>query len=272
LEKTISDLAGALALEPGEHLSLVGGGGKTTLMFSLAHELCRQGKRVITSTTTKIWHREAMDSDCIIFTRSDEAWRHTVRERIQIHGHLFVAQELLDSGKVKGIDPSLADELHRERIADYLLVEADGAAGHPVKAPDDHEPVIPSSATKVVAMMGLEAVGKRFGSEIVFRADRFGRLTGLTTGQRLTPPILAKLFLDPRGVFKGTPLSAKRLVFLNKLDLLAEDQEARELVDLIMGSTEKQVDRVVIGSVTKNSYIIFEGNDERYLHKDRRTA
>lgn len=269
MEESISDLADALALEPREHLSLVGGGGKTTLMFSLAHELRQKGKQVITSTTTKIWHHEALSSDCIVFTRSDEAWRHTLRERLRIHGHLFVAQGLLDSGKVKGISPSLADELYREKRIDYLLVEADGSAGHPVKAPDEHEPVIPSSVTKVVALLGLEAVGEKFGSEIVFRVDRFRKLTGLTPGQKLTPSILAKLFLDPRGVFKGTPLSAKRVAFLNKLDLLVEEQEARDLADLIMGNTAKQVDRVVIGSVTKGIYIIPEGNNERYLREDR---
>ena len=250
----MSDLADALALGPREHLALVGGGGKTTLMFSLAHELRREGKRVITSTTTKVWHHEARSSDCIIFTRSDEAWQHTLRDRLQIHGHLFVAQNLLDSGKVKGISPSLADELYREKKIDYLIVEADGSAGHPVKAPDEHEPVIPSSATEVVAMLGLEAVGEKFGSEIVFRVDRFRKLTGLTMGQKLTPSILAKLFLDPRGVFKGTPHSAKRVAFLNKLDLLVGEQEARDLAALIMGCTAKQVDRVVLGSIEKGIY------------------
>ncbi|MEE9419300.1 MAG: hypothetical protein V3W43_07465, partial [Desulfatiglandaceae bacterium] len=64
MEESISDLADALALEPREHLSFVGGGGKTTLMFSLAHELRQKGKQVITSTTTKIWHHEALSSDC----------------------------------------------------------------------------------------------------------------------------------------------------------------------------------------------------------------
>ncbi len=36
-------------------VSLVGGGGKTSLMFGLAHQLIGAGKRVLTTTTTKIF-------------------------------------------------------------------------------------------------------------------------------------------------------------------------------------------------------------------------
>src|SRR5690242_3729504 len=43
-----------LHLEPTSVLSLVGGGGKTSLMFHLARRLSRAGRRVLTTTTTKI--------------------------------------------------------------------------------------------------------------------------------------------------------------------------------------------------------------------------
>ncbi|MCJ7654933.1 MAG: putative selenium-dependent hydroxylase accessory protein YqeC, partial [Dehalococcoidia bacterium] len=44
----------ALDIRPGEVISLVGGGGKTTLMFALARELALGSGCVITTTTTKI--------------------------------------------------------------------------------------------------------------------------------------------------------------------------------------------------------------------------
>ncbi|MBW1860878.1 MAG: putative selenium-dependent hydroxylase accessory protein YqeC [Deltaproteobacteria bacterium] len=253
-EKSVSRLTTALALEPREHLALVGGGGKTSLMFALAEELRLTRKRVVTSTTTKIRHREALSSLCVIVLQTDSSWRDKLREGLQIHGHVFLARSLLDSGKVQGISSSISDELFRDQRIDYLLLEADGAAGHPVKAHAEHEPVIPASATKVVAMLGLEAVSKPLEPGTVFRIDLFRKLTGLNQGQRLTPAILSRLFLDPEGIFRGTPVSAKKIAFLNKLDLLAEESQARDLADLIFESNLNQIDRVVIGSILKGKY------------------
>jgi probable selenium-dependent hydroxylase accessory protein YqeC len=255
LEKAVSSLKDALGLEEREHLALVGGGGKTSLMFAMAEELRQSEKRVVTSTTTKIWHHEALNSPLVLFLESDASWSK-LKEELSIHGHVFLAQSLLDSGKVSGISPSIADELYQDEAMDYLLVEADGSAGHPVKAPAEHEPVIPPLVTKAVAMMGLEAIDQPLGPDTVFRVDLFRKITGLDLGQRLTPPVLSRLFQDPKGLFKGTPPSAKRVAFLNKLDLLAEEQEASDLAHEILGDSGGEIDRVVIGSIKKGIYLV----------------
>jgi probable selenium-dependent hydroxylase accessory protein YqeC len=257
--KSVNKLTTALALEPREHLALVGGGGKTSLMFALAEELCKRNKRVVTSTTTKIWHCEALRSPIVSFIQSDSSWREKLREELHIHGHVFLAQSLLNSGKVEGIGPSLADELYRDQEMDYLLVEADGSAGHPVKAPAEHEPVISPNVTTVVATLGLEALGQPLVPEVVFRENFFRRLTGLNSGETLTPAILTRLFLDSEGLFKGTPLSAKRVVFLNKIDLLPKFQEAIDLAYLILRNAGKQIDRVVVGSIMRGIYLLIRG-------------
>lgn len=47
-------LADALAMQAGEAVALVGGGGKTRAMFCLAREVVDRGGRAITTTTTRI--------------------------------------------------------------------------------------------------------------------------------------------------------------------------------------------------------------------------
>ena len=256
MEKSVGSLIEGLALETREHLAFVGGGGKTTLMFTLAEELCQEKRRIVTSTTTKIWHHEAQNTPCIVFTQSNVSWKDSLREGLDRHGHVFVTESLLDSGKVKGISSSLADDLYQNQGIDYLLVEADGSAGHPVKAHAEYEPVIPDTATKVVAVLGLESLGRQIEPGTVFRVNSFIKLTGLKPGQKLTKTVLAGLFLNPGGLFKGTPPSAKRVVFLNKLDLLSEDGEARELAHLIIDHTQKKIDRIVMGSIKAGVYRI----------------
>ena len=253
------NLVSALDMGPRELVALVGGGGKTSLLFALAEELHQGKKRVVTSTTTKVRHREAQRSPCIVFTGSGPSWKDKLNEGLQNHGHVFLARGSLDSGKVDGISPSLVNEMYQEGGIDYIILEADGASGRPVKAPADHEPVIPSSSTKVVAMLGLEAIGAQMGPEVVFREDLFGKLTGLELGERLTPTVLASLFLKPEGLFKGTPSSAKRMVFINKQDLFSENKEAEELAGLILESELNNVERVVIGSILDRKYVVCSG-------------
>ena len=48
-------LSHALRIHPKEVVVLVGGGGKTTLMFRLADELAASGRRVVTTMTTRIF-------------------------------------------------------------------------------------------------------------------------------------------------------------------------------------------------------------------------
>ncbi|MBP1741223.1 MAG: hypothetical protein H6Q48_3516, partial [Deltaproteobacteria bacterium] len=205
MKKEVRSLMEALALRAREHIALVGGGGKTTLMFALADELRRKGKRVLASTTTKVWHREALEYEKVLLVEYDGDWKNKKAEGLSIERSAFVGKSILDTGKVEGISATLADEIFHDSNVDYLVVEADGSAGHPLKAPAEHEPVISSSVTMVVAMMGLEAMSARLDEATVFRLERVRSITGIETGGILTPSALAKVFLHPAGLFKGAP-------------------------------------------------------------------
>jgi probable selenium-dependent hydroxylase accessory protein YqeC len=250
----VKDLTSALGLGPREHVALVGGGGKTTLMFALADEFRSKGHRFLTSTTTKVWNRETLNWPNILLDPYDYDSQEELKAALKKNGHAFVGSRVLESGKMEGISPGLADSLYRETGIDYLILEADGAAGRPLKAPAQHEPVIPSSATVVVAIMGLEAVGKPLEEEVVFRPEQFIKITGLNRGEMITPNALARIFQSPEGLFKGAPASARRIAFLNKLDLVADDQEGRALADLLVKGPRPSVDSVVVGSILKSIY------------------
>jgi len=262
------DLPSLLGLRPKEFIAVVGGGGKTSLMFSLAEELQSSGHTVITTTTTKVRRTEAGIAPCKVFTFIESGWHEEVLKGIQRHGHVFVAQRVIDSGKVKGIRPEVAEDLYRKAFAEYLLLEADGAAGRPVKAPAEHEPVVPASATLVIAMIGLEALGQPLEERFVFRPELFEKLTGLYRGERLNPDGLAALFKSPDGLFKGSPLPARRIAFLNKLDINENHQEAVVLAERILRSQDAPIERVVVGSIKKRKYRLIKQDDERNISKD----
>jgi probable selenium-dependent hydroxylase accessory protein YqeC len=258
VERSVSTLRAALSLTAREHIALVGAGGKTTLMFALAEELQRAGKRVITSTTTKVWHHQAMEAPCVVYADTLQPGMDQLEKGLIDFGHVFVGRCVLESGKVDGVGPAVSDTLFRDVDVDYLFVEADGAAGLPIKAPAAHEPVIPASATAVVGLMGLEAVNRPLSSEVAFRLDETKHITGLTTGMPLTPPALARLFTHPEGVFKGAPRAARRIAFLNKLDLLDSDEDALELAGIILEETKARISSVILGSLKLGRYRVME--------------
>jgi probable selenium-dependent hydroxylase accessory protein YqeC len=253
----LDTLSAALDLEPREHIALVGGGGKSSLLFTLARELAADGLQVISSTTTKLWQSEVPDSAFPLFGHPDASGMPELLEALKGNRHIFISGKILESGKVEGISPVFADDIFHLKEVDYLLLEADGAAGLPVKAPADHEPVIPGSVTTVVALLGLEALGKRATPNRVFRLERFEKFTGLKRGERITPFHLTRLFTSREGLFKGAPESAKRLVFLNKLDLAEDPAQADELAKCILEDKAGKIKRVVAGSLMNREFFLF---------------
>lgn len=254
LQEVFDNPVSALGLGQKGHIALVGAGGKTRLLFALARELLRRGRRVVTTTTTKVWQWQAMRAPLLVFTRENPDWRGALRQGLDAHRHVFLSSAALGSGKAEGIPPEEADRLYVEPWLDFLLVEGDGAAGLPLKAPGPHEPVVPGSSTMVVAMMGLEALGAVARPEVVFRMEAFEALTGLRPGDSISPEAVARIFTRPAGLFKNTPSHASRTVFLNKMERLSGPHELEALVQAL-DATDARPDRIVAGSVLKSDYI-----------------
>lgn len=250
-EQSTGSLAEALGLGPREHVAIVGGGGKSSLLILLSAELQRGGKRVLVSTTTRVREREASGAGRVCWSGGDPHWREGLGKEIEREGRVFLGHHPIDSEKVKGVEPEILDALFREEELDYLLVEADGSAGLPVKAPAEKEPVIPRTTTTVVAVMGMEALLQPVSDSLVFRVEMFERATGARPGERMTPLVLSAVFSHPEGLFKSAPDSARRVAFLNKFDLAPDPEKARELSGRILGAG---VERVVLGSLRSGNY------------------
>lgn len=254
MEKSRKGLITALDLSPKEHVAVVGGGGKSILCFAMAEALGIRGARVISSTTTKVRHEEANAYPRLVFYSPGGPGLEAIKKGLDEAGNVFVGREFLENGKVEGISLTEADNLFRMPRVDYLILEADGAAGRPLKAPAAHEPVIPESVTSVIALMGLEVLGKPLESGMVFRPALFKALTGLEEGDILNPEGLAGAFDGKAGLFKNTPVSTRRMVFLNQLDILPDDRAARKLAGRLI-ETHRFIERVVLGSFRKNEFI-----------------
>lgn len=227
-------------------IALVGGGGKTSLMYALAHEMVRAGKRVVSTTTTRIFPPASAESPCLILSEADPELEE-LPSSISRFGHVTVGRNILGVGKLEGV--SEATIARCCEAADWVLVEADGAARKPVKAPESWEPVIPGFTDLVIQVVGLDCLGKPATDEWVFRLERFLAVTGLAKGQLISPESIGRLLGHEEGGLQGAPKRAKLAAFLNKLDLMDDPGRIDAVAKAVAMSAGDRISRVVAGTV-----------------------
>ncbi|MCL2679014.1 MAG: selenium cofactor biosynthesis protein YqeC [Dehalococcoidia bacterium] len=240
-------LAEALGVVVGDVISVVGGGGKTSLMFTLAEELVRAGKKVITTTTTRIMPPEAHQSPSLAVDEDENRLIAKIGSELARYPHV-TAGRCVEAVKLKGLHSETVDRLAGLALADYIINEADGAARMPVKAPNATEPVVPQSTTLVVAVVGLDGLCRLLGRDTAFRVEFITSLTGLLEGEEITPQVITTLMTDKHGIIQNTPPGARIVPFLNKADLAAENTVAA-LAGGILARCHPQIGRVVSGAV-----------------------
>lgn len=259
-EKQTSRSAEAFDLWSSEVISLVGGGGKTSLMYKMAHELSALGKRVISTTTTHIMKPDDSESPCVILENDEERLISRLKDELGRHKHVTAARLRPEAGKLRGLLPETVDRLAAMKLADYIINEADGSACRPIKAPNATEPVIPASTTLVVAVAGMDAMDAPLAQEVAFRPELITRLTSLPEGGIITCEVVATLMTDERGIIQYAPPNARIIPFINKVELAHDPAEVKKLARAILSRWNPQIERVVSGSllVKKPAFRIFE--------------
>jgi probable selenium-dependent hydroxylase accessory protein YqeC len=247
-------------------ISLVGAGGKTTLMFRLAKELLLAGKKVVTATTTKILEPSSEETPRLFVHSDEEELKQLALQYIDQIRHITLARERLESRKLKGISPDLVSLLWNSPEIDMIIIEADGAAGRPVKAPREWEPVIPSHTTVVIGLLGVDGVGKELNEENLFQAERISQLTRIPMEEKMTCEGIAILMVHPQGIFKGAPFSSRRVAFINKVDVPVGMKWGREIGKEILRKGSPQIERVILGRLKSEfpvAGIMFPSNERR---------
>lgn len=203
-------LGDAVGIGSRELVAFTGGGGKTTLLVQLGEELAGH-QPVLLTTTTKLGLDQT--EDAVVAWTPDEV-EGAIAES---PGRPVFVLSGRDGHKVRGLAPAQVDELFDTGPAPYVLVEADGSRGRPLKAPAHHEPVVPSLATLVVVVVGSDAVGQSY-STAAHRPETAAELAGAGIGDRITAEAVAAIVTSPRGGLKGIPAGARVIVALTKVE------------------------------------------------------
>lgn len=219
-------------------VAVVGCGGKTTFIESLACEL--RHKKVLITPTTKIL---PMESPGVVLCKTLQECRiHTAVQGIQCLG-------ILGSNKKLRALPS---ELLAKTMEQYdlILLEADGSRGLPCKGWLPAEPVVPEFSTHTVGIVTLKALNEAATEHNVLRLPEFSALTGTKPGHRITLETLCTMLCAPGGMFKNS--AGKRYVFINQIESSSDASLAQELAKRIQKQCPNYFSGFAWGSAKTN--------------------
>lgn len=245
-------LGEAFQLNDREVISLAGGGGKTTLMFSWGRELANRRRGVILTTTTKIREPEPSPDYVSLVSSDFTRMQEWIVKNLPKHPCLLLAQSSLPAGKWEGLPAGWIEEIMKIPAVTCILVEADGAKGYSLKAPREGEPVVPSNTTLLVPVVGIDALGCPLDENHVFRWRLAMEILQKPEGAILDEEMIARILA---ATLKERPERTRVIPFVNKIDSPNDLERGRKLGRALFQIPGQEIRRVVLGQAQKAPFV-----------------
>ena len=163
-------------------ISVVGSGGKTTLIKELAAQFRSEGKTVLVTTTTHM-----LTEDDTLLTDNDERIIAALKES----GYAMAG--IPEGEKIKALSAETFEKVCV--FADVVLVEADGSKGFPLKYPNAIEPVIPANTNEIRIVCGLNAIGQK-AKDVCHRLELVKTCLGIDENTVIAPAHIQQLLTE----------------------------------------------------------------------------
>ncbi len=247
------DLKQALRIHPGECLAFSGSGGKTTAIFTLAHQL---GSPVFVTTTTHLAVEQLSLADRIVSV-DDIANTGEISSQLKNEVVVLIGEQNANE-RISGVPKEILEEIYQFTKGHGInfLIEADGSRQLPLKAPAQHEPAIPNFVDSVVVIAGLSALGNPLSDEWVHRVEIFSKLADLDIGEEITSDAIIQVLINPLGGLKSIPEGARKVCLLNQADNVQLQAQGNK----IAGKLIQSYDAAIISSFKEE---LAKGNGER---------
>lgn len=226
-------------------VSIVGAGGKTSLMFNLAEELKEESK-VLVTTTTKIFLPSKNQYDYMCLDKKDYGYYSQVNNK----GIYIFGNSLNEAGKVIGLDSNTIETFSKS--FNYTLIEADGSKMKPIKGWNINEPVICKKTNKTIGILDIKTINKRINDTNVHRLEEFLKLTNSTINEPINIQHLISLILHPNGLFKNA--LGEKILFINKIENADELLIANKLLESLLEKSNICFNKVILGSLMSKKY------------------
>jgi len=230
-------------------ITICGGGGKTSTMFKIADEL--QNNKVLITTTTKILKPLNVQDLDIIIEKDSSNFIEKIKNG-QYKNKILCGSQLIENYKIIGSSTDFIKDV--KDYFDYVIIEGDGSARKPIKAPAEHEPVVPDFTDIYIGVIGLDSIGKKGDENTVHRPELFSRIRNKNNSEIILKEDLVRLINSPIGLFKSAPKNSIKVVMLNKADLI-DKVAANEILSYI-SKKSKNYNFVLLNSFAEKLPVI----------------
>ena len=215
-------------------ISLVGAGGKTTILFSLAASMTTElSGTVIICGTTRF----------TLGTPAPAVWSYADVLNTGTKSSLpstIVVSDSIDpeyKGRFSPLNNQQIANLARLSEVAAILVNADGSRMRPFKAPKSEEPILPNVCTHVICLVGADALGLPITAEAVHRPDEIRRV------------------LESIGLDNLTQLDAKAIseVLVHTYGVISDDRDC-EFSIIVHKADYQNAAKAIANSITETSF------------------
>ncbi len=223
----------ALQLIDRGMVAFVGGGGKSSLMLKLAAECAQRGKRVLVTTSTKMFVSQLQN--CGHFIIEQEQEKLLQKTGATDSAIIAAASGLIkENNKVVGFSSETLDNIFKTDLFDFILVEADGSRRLPMKAPQEGEPVLPSLATHVLAVTGVDVLNCPLVETHVQHSHLAAELARQQVGTLVTGETVRHIIKHYAYLADQMSQGARFVPVLNKADSTETLKEAVKVAQLLV--------------------------------------
>jgi probable selenium-dependent hydroxylase accessory protein YqeC len=209
-------------LKKYRYISIIGGGGKTTLMYKLAETSLLMNKPVICSTTTKILIPE--NYNIIIKNNIDKCFSLLNKNKINVIG-----KQIINNRKIDGFDKTEYDRIYLDNPEYNIIIEADGSDGRSLKAHKDYEPVIPKKTELVIIVIGIDILDKPFNSKNVHRHELFKKYVEINKNEKIRNQHIIRILKHKKGYLSQISEYHDIMIFISKIKTEKDFELAEKL-------------------------------------------
>lgn len=222
-------------------VTIIGSGGKTTLLWTLAQSF--RHEKVLACTTVKMICPEKSRYDHLLEVELP------VPPLEPAAGITFAGKHINEKGKTGSF--SLEFLGHLFPVFDKAFIEGDGSRNLPFKGWAAHEPVVPDSTGLTVAVMPVPPEGARVTDEFVHRIPIFCGLTGAEPGDEITLEHLAACISHPEGPLRSA--RGRVALFFNQAEEPEKLEKAGRIMKLLTPECRERFWMILAGSARRNT-------------------
>ncbi|MDK2587303.1 selenium cofactor biosynthesis protein YqeC [Romboutsia sedimentorum] len=240
------DFVDILQLNKHEVISVVGAGGKTSLINYIANRY-RYNKKVLMTTTTKIYipNKDVYDDMYMVGAKTGITIPKTVG--------VTVVGKYIRGEKIVGVNFEDLKELIPN--FDLILIESDGSRRKKLKGWNNKEPVVYYNSTKTIGVLDITSYGMSIKDNNIHRLEELKKITDINN-IKININNLVDIVLNKNGLFKNS--YGERILFINKVENKANEEIAKILTHKI--NEHKHNLNIVYGSIKDDYFKIIKKN------------